>query len=158
MIRLIAAIDEKRGIAKDGYQPWHIPADEQYFKDQTCKFGARILMGRKTFEVMKHPLPARTNFVLSHNHQGESGIVSLTDLGAFLRSLADDIWIIGGAAVYEQTIAQADFLYLTLIESNFGCDQFFPDYEDEFELVDQSPTQYEAGLSYKYAIYRRRKN
>lgn len=153
MIRLIAAIDQKRGLAKDGYQPWHIPADEQYFKDQTRTFGANVLMGRKTFEVMKHPLPARINYVLSHTHLEDAGIVSVTDLGAFLNNVTEDIWVIGGAAIYEQTIAQADFLYMTHIESDFGCDQFFPDYKQEFELVDQSPPQHEAGLPYRYAIY-----
>jgi len=157
MIRLIAAIDQKRGIAKAGRQPWHIPADEQYFKDQTRKFGARLLMGRKTFNVMKHPLPDRTNYVLSHNRQSESGIVGVTDLDAFLQDLTEDIWVIGGAAVYQQTIARADLLYLTRIESDFGCDQFFPDYAEQFELVDQSPPQHEDGLVYTYAIYRRRR-
>lgn len=157
MIRLIAAIDQKRGVAKAGRQPWHIPADEQYFKDQTCKFGARLLMGRKTFDVMKHPLPNRTNYVLSHDHRAESGIVGITDLDAFLQDLTEDIWVIGGAAVYEQTIGRADFLYLTQIESDFGCDQFFPNYAEQFELVDQSPPQYENGLAYTYAIYRRRR-
>ena len=154
MIRLIAAIDQKRGIAKAGRQPWHIPADEQYFKDQTLKFGARLLMGRKTFDVMKHALPDRTNYVLSHNRQAESGIVGVTDLDVFLQDLTEDIWVIGGAAVYHQTIARADFLYLTHIESDFGCDQFFPDYAEQFELVDQSPPQHEDGLVHIYAIYR----
>ena len=157
MIRLIAAIDQKRGIAKAGRQPWHIPADEQYFKDQTRKFGGRLLMGRKTFDVIKHPLAARTNYVLSHSHQAESGTVAVTDLDDFLQDLNEDIWVIGGAAVYQQTIARADFLYLTQIESDFGCNQFFPDYAAQFELVDQSPPQYEDDLAYTYAIYRRRR-
>jgi dihydrofolate reductase len=156
MIRLIAAIDQKRGIAKNGRQPWRLPGDERYFKDQTARFGAKVLMGHTTFDVIRRPLPDRTNYVLSHDRLGSTGIVRVTDLDEFLQSSAEDIWVIGGAAVYEQTIRLADELYLTLIASDFGCDQFFPDYEQKFELVSQSPLQHEAGASYSYAIYRRR--
>lgn len=158
MIRLIAAIDQRRGIAKNGRQPWSLPNDERYFKDQTAKFGARLLMGRKTFDVIGHPLPDRTNYVLSHDKIEYSGVSGVTDVSMLLNQTSEDLWVIGGAAVYEQTIARADLLYLTLIEADFGCDQFFPEYEAQFELVDQSPPQHEAGLTYRYAIYRRHRN
>lgn len=157
MIRLIAAIDQQRGIAKNGRQPWSIPNDERYFRDQTVKFGARILMGRKTFDVISHPLANRTNYVLSHTHIEYPGVSGVIDLATFLQEASEDIWVIGGAAIYEQTIALADFLYLTLIEADFGCDQFFPTYGEQFELADQSPPQHEAGLTYRYTIYRRRR-
>lgn len=156
MVRLIAAIDQKRGIAKAGRQPWHIVADEQYFRQQTTKFGARVLMGRKTQVVIGRPLPLRTNYVLTHTRRNEPGIIEVVAVDALLRNGAEDIWVIGGAEVYNATIARADELYLTLIEFDFGCDQFFPLYSAQFELVSQGPTQTAAGLNYAHAIYRRR--
>ncbi len=155
MIRLIAAIDQARGIAKAGQQPWHIPADEQYFREQTTKFGARVLMGRKTYEVIGRVLPLRTNYVLTHSRRAGPGIIAVSDVDAFLHTESEDIWVIGGAEVYRQTIALADELYLTLVQSDFACDQFFPPYESQFELISKGPVQKEDGLGFVYAIYRR---
>lgn len=155
MIRLIAAIDQARGIAKAGRQPWHIPADEQYFREQTTKFGARVLMGRKTYEVIGRVLPLRTNYVLTHSRRIGPEIITVTDVDAFLQTESEDIWVIGGAEVYRQTIALADELYLTLVLSDFACDRFFPTYESQFELISKGLVQKEGGLSYVHVIYRR---
>ncbi len=56
MIRLIAALDNQLGIAKDGAVPWDIPDDRRFFREMTSSKGARVLMGSRTFEVIGHPL------------------------------------------------------------------------------------------------------
>ena len=156
MIRQIVAIDSKRGIAKNGVQPWKIPADERYFQDQTKTRGGVVLMGRKTYtDVIHHPLADRQNFVLSRNPGLHlDGVSIVTDLQAFFAQ-HQDVWVIGGAAVYAQTFDLAEELYITKIEADLACDQFYPEYEDSFELVSQSVPYSQNGYSYSFCVYKR---
>jgi dihydrofolate reductase len=155
MIRLIAAVDRKQGIAKGGLQPWKIPSDEQYFKEKTAQFGGNILMGSKTFEVIGHPLSGRRNFVLTKDDFDDKGVELVRDLDDFLKNFKEDIWVIGGASVFEQTFASADEVYLTNIEADFGCDQFFPDLADNFELSEKSDLHEENGFVFIYCVYKK---
>lgn len=152
MIRLIAAVDQKFGIAKNGVQPWKLPSDEQYFQQKTLEYGANILMGRKTFEVIGRPLPDRNNFVVSHENV-IAGVTVVHDIEEFLQSFAEDVWVIGGTSLYEQTLELADEIYLTHIAADFKCDQFFPAIADGFQLVSQSDMQQDNGLDFTYALY-----
>ena len=155
MIRLIAAVDQKMGIAKDGSQPWKLPSDEQYFQNQTLLHGGRVLMGRTTFAVIQKPLPRRQNFVLSHATEPIEGATIVHDLQAFLVE-HPDVWVIGGASVYQQTIELADELYITRIEADFDCDQFFPQIDPEiFQLKQRSEFHHENDLTFYYEIYAR---
>lgn len=153
MIRLIAAIDWKRGIAKAGVQPWKIPADEHYFSQMTQSNGGIVLMGQKTFDVIGHPLPERRNYVLTHQMKPGDGVIYVQDLDKFFNEQTEDIWVIGGASVFEQTIVVADELYLTQIEADFACDQFFPEYEHVFELKSQSDLHTDNGFLFSYKVY-----
>jgi dihydrofolate reductase len=157
MIRLIVAHDQKRGIAKHGIQPWYLPEDEQYFNKQTTSHGAKVLVGRRTLlEVIGHPLKDRQNFVVSREQQApQAGITFVSDLTAFLDKTKDDIWVIGGASVYEQTLSRADELYITSIEADFGCDQFFPAYDDSFTLTEKSDLHTQNGFIFSYQIYKK---
>jgi dihydrofolate reductase len=135
MIRLIVAIDRKRGIAKHGYQPWYIPDDEAYFIRQSKSYGGNVLVGGTTFRdsFKSKPLSERT---------------SLKD---------QDIWVVGGASVYTQVIdaGLADELYITHIDADFGCDQFFPEYESKFHLSSQNEPSEQNGFHFTYARYTR---
>ncbi len=153
MIRHIVAIDRKRGIAKDGVQPWKIPDDEQYFADMTKTHGANILVGSTTFRLLRQPLAGRQNFVLTSHAEPITGATVVNDLDKFLASLAEDVWIIGGARVYEQTLALADELYITTIDADFGCDTFYPEFEDDFSLQSRSEIKTQNNLRYTYDIY-----
>jgi dihydrofolate reductase len=114
MIRIIVATDSDGGIAKHGIQPWSIPDDEQYFQAQTLKFGGAILMGHKTYETIGSALPNRHNYVASRAPLHEANIEQVTDIANFLTHYKDgqDLWVIGGAAIYEQSLASADELYI----------------------------------------------
>jgi dihydrofolate reductase len=157
MNRLIVAVDRKLGLAKRGFQPWYIPDDEQYFTQQTKSYGGNVLIGRTTFETFKHgPLAGRKNYVLTHSQDPIEDVTLVHDLSKFLDDFQDqDVWIVGGAKVFEEVIklGKADELYITHIDADFGCDQFFPDYKNDFKLVEQSEPKEQNGFTFRYARY-----
>jgi dihydrofolate reductase len=152
MIRFIVAVDEKLGMAKNGRQPWHLPTDEQYFLQQTQKYGGVVLMGRTTYDVIGHPLKERRNIVLSRSLKYIEGVEVEKDLQNALR-VAPDIWVIGGAGIFAQSLQYADELYVTRIEADFECDQFFPEFEDQFDLTSKSTPHHENGVTFTFCAY-----
>jgi len=156
MIRLIAAIDRQRGLARHGILPWHIPEDEQYFTDKTKSLGGNVLTGATTYKITYHgPLADRQNFILTHDETPIEGVTLVHGLDEFLRGFTEDLWVAGGAKVFEQVIklGKADELYLTHIDADFGCDQLFPEYEEQFKLVEQSQPHEQNGFHFRYARY-----
>jgi dihydrofolate reductase len=157
MNRLIVAVDRKLGMAKKGFQPWSIPDDEQYFAEKTKSDGGIVLIGRTTFETFKNgPLAGRQNYVLTHSTDPIEGVTLVHDLDKFLDDFHDkDVWVVGGAAVFEgvMKLGKADELYVTHIDADFGCDQFFPSYETGFKLIDKTDSKEQNGFTYTYARY-----
>ncbi|TDB50315.1 MULTISPECIES: dihydrofolate reductase [Bacillaceae] len=127
MISLIVAMDNNRLIGKENDLPWRLPADLQYFKQTTT--GHTIVMGRKTFESIGKPLPNRRNVILTGNkdyhHEGVKVIHSVDDLISLEEE--SELFVIGGATVYEQTMNVATRLYVTHIEEAFEGDTYFPE-------------------------------
>ena len=139
---LIAAIDKDGGIGKDGYMPWHYPADLKLFMNLTM--GNTIVMGRKTFDGMldrqKAPLKGRQNIVVTSaadeyrsrfaDKYPASELGFTTDLNCRDVELAQDIKIFycGGANLYQQVlnIVDLDIIYLSRLEEGYDCDTFFP--------------------------------
>jgi dihydrofolate reductase len=126
-INLIVAVDEKNGIGKDNQLPWHLPADLLHFKKLTTGFP--IIMGRKTFDSIGKALPNRRNIVISRQQNLEIPGAEVT--GSLQEALdlcknENDIFIIGGAQIFEQALPLADSIYLTVIQHNFDADTFFP--------------------------------
>jgi dihydrofolate reductase len=158
MIRLIAALDRERGIGKHGCQPWNLPDDEAYFSRCTTSLGGNILVGSTTYKLFHGPLTGRINYVLTSNKKPLAGAKTVHDLDRFLQDFADkDLWVIGGAEVYQQVIdtGLADELYLTHIDADFGCNRFFPSYDDDFTLIERTDTEEQNGFHFRYATYRR---
>jgi len=161
MIRLIAAIDRRRGIAKHGFLPWYIPEDEQYFTTQTKTHGGNVLTGGVTFRntYKGRPLKDRQNFILTHDTAPIEGVTLVHDLQKFLADFTGkDLWVAGGAGVFEEIMnaGAADELYLTHIDADFRCDQFFPEYQENFELAEQSDAHEQNGFHFRYARYIKR--
>ena len=130
-ISMIAAIDEKRGIGKNGQIPWHISEDLKRVKRLTT--GHTIILGRKTFESIGHPLPNRTNIILtrnlSYNSMGSPIATSLDEAIQMAKSAGEsEVFIFGGGDIFNQGIHFADELYLTIVKGDFNADTFFPDY------------------------------
>ena len=121
MIRQIAAIDSRRGIATDSGIPWKLPGDTAYFHEKTAK--GLILMGFATYSEFAAPLHGKENFVLSTRHgalrMGFRAVASLDELHA--AHPEEDIWVIGGASVYAETIAEATELLLTQVAAISGA-------------------------------------
>lgn len=158
MNRLIVAVDRKLGLAKQGFQPWYIPNDEQYFTDQTKKYGGHVLYGSRTYELslLRKPLVERQNYMLTRDKTPVEGLEVVNDLAKFLNDFHDrDLWVIGGANVFAQVMqaGKADELYITHIEADFGCNQFFPEYEQAFKLAEKSDLHEENGFIFSYAKY-----
>lgn len=130
LISLIAAMANNRVIGKDNQMPWHLPADLGHFKAVTL--GKPIIMGRKTYESIGRPLPGRKNIVLSRDGnckiEGCECVTSLEE-ALSLVSGVNEVMIIGGGYLYEQTLTQANRLYLTFIDLNVDGDTHFPEYE-----------------------------
>lgn len=130
-LSMIAAMGKNRVIGKDNDMPWHLPADLQHFKKTTL--GSPIIMGRKTYDSIGRPLPGRLNIILSRNTrleiEGCSVVNSLEDaIDLAEKTDASEIFITGGAHLYDKFLENADRLYLTLIDEKFDGDTYFPDY------------------------------
>jgi len=137
-ISLIAVIAENNALGKDNKLLWHLPEDLQKFKRLT--FNHPIIMGRKTFESIGRSLPGRLNIVISRdkNYKVKSGLV-FNDLGKAIlfaqKKDKQEVFIIGGGQIYQQSIKLADKLYLTLVKGKPQADTFFPDYSDFKKVV-----------------------
>lgn len=145
-ISAIAAMSENRVIGDHNKLPWYLPADLKHFKTLTS--GRCILMGRKTFESIGKPLPNRTNIVITRNAKFQApGCLVVTSLDeAMTCSEAmenKEIFIIGGAEVYQQLMPQIECIYLTIVHETFSGDAFFPELSSS-EWKEVEKTNYEA--------------
>lgn len=128
MITLIVAMGKNREIGKENQLLWHLPKDLKHFKELTS--GHPIIMGRKTYESIGKPLPNRTNIVISRkNDWFEEGILivgSIKEAVKFAKKIDEEVFVIGGGNIYEQTIDLADKLEVTLVDAVLDADTFFP--------------------------------
>jgi dihydrofolate reductase len=135
--KAIAAMALNRVIGAGNQIPWHLPEDFKWFKKTTT--GQVIVMGRKTFEAIGKPLPNRTTLVLTHSTHPIPGVRIVSDLSridpADPALAGREIFICGGAQVYEQALPLCSDLYLTLVKRLVEGDTFFPPFEDQFVQV-----------------------
>lgn len=126
-----------RVIGRQNSLPWRLPADMRRFRELTT--GHPVLMGRKTFESLGRPLPNRTNIVLTSDrtYTGQGCVTAhsldqaVSIAARLLTSDLPEIFVIGGENLYRQTLARADRLYLTLIETQIDGDAWFPEFAQE---------------------------
>lgn len=145
-----------RLIGRNNALPWHLPADLKRFKALTT--GHPVVMGRKTYESIGKPLPGRRNLVISRNAgYSAPGCEVIHSLDAALAACrgATEIFIIGGAELYRESLARADRLELTEIRAEFEGDATFP----EFSLAQWRETgreihSEEAGVPFRYDFVR----
>jgi dihydrofolate reductase len=137
MISLIVATGENNVIGKDNALIWHLPADMKFFKEKTT--GHCIITGRKNYESIPEkfrPLPNRTNIVITRQNDyhapGAVVVHSLEDAIEKAKACGEDeIFIIGGAEIFRQSLRYADRIYLTEIHHAFEGDVFFPEINRE---------------------------
>ncbi|EPX65034.1 Dihydrofolate reductase [Cystobacter fuscus DSM 2262] len=123
----IVAMASNRCIGRDNTLPWRLPADLQRFKRLTL--GHTLLMGRKTYESIGRPLPGRTMLVVTRQQgwapEGIEVAHSLEE--ALARARGDEVFLAGGAQLYEQAMDRVRRLYLTRIDREYEGDTFFPE-------------------------------
>lgn len=128
MITIVVAMGLKNEIGADNQLLWHLPEDLKHFKEITS--GHPIIMGRKTYESIGRPLPNRTNIVVSRKKDWfEEGVLivgSLKEALKFAKKIDENIFVIGGGNIYEQTIDLADKLEVTLVQTEMKAEIFFP--------------------------------
>lgn len=136
-INIIAAVAQNLAIGHENKLIYWLPNDLKRFKQLTT--GHTIIMGRKTFDSLpKGALPNRRNIVISRTVTELPGCDVYGSLQEALAhcSADEDIYIIGGASVYEQALAIADRLCLTEIDDTPAeADVFFPRFGQEWHVV-----------------------
>jgi dihydrofolate reductase len=141
--KAIAAMSLNRVIGAGNRIPWHLPEDFKWFKQMTT--GQVIVMGRKTFESIGRPLPNRTTIVLSRSAAHIPGVRTVSDLRQIDRTdptlAGREVFICGGAQIYQQALPLCSDLYLTLVQRNVEGDTLFPPFEDHFHLVEEVLTR-----------------
>ena len=139
MITLIAAAAENNALGKNNDLIWHLPDDFKRFKAITS--GHYIIMGRKTFESFPKPLPNRTHVIITRqkNYNPENCIVvNSLEKAIEICPKDEDVFVIGGGEIYQQSIAIADKIELTRVHSTFEADTFFPEIDNTiWELVQE---------------------
>jgi len=131
-------MSENGVIGRDGQVPWHLPDDMKHFKSLTT--GHTVIMGRRTFESLKRPLPNRRNVVITTQpNYAPDGATVVHGLAQAL-TLAerdDEVFVAGGADIYRLALPHANRMYLTIVHAEVSGDTFFPDIEwDEWSLID----------------------
>lgn len=157
-LALIWAMDRNRCIGHDGGLPWHYPEDLKFFKETTLDHV--IIMGRRTWESFKKPLPRRTHVVLSSSAdfhaQGAQVFANLGDALDYAWFRDHKPYVIGGAKVYEAALPLATELLVTHIDKNFAGDTYFPRYDEElWQEVGSVPGE---TPELRFARYRPRKD
>lgn len=161
-MNLIAVVDEKWGIAKDGGLLIHLPNELKYFKSKTLN--KIVVMGRETLESLPggKPLPDRRNIVLSRNPSYNPPCEVCNSMGALFKLLEsenmEDVFIAGGENVYRQFAPYCNRYFITKLQKDFGADMFLNnlDLSDELKLVWQSETNTEKGINYVFTEYIKR--
>ena len=163
MIITILCVDKAWGIGKRNGLLFSLPKDMKFFRDTTLNHV--VAMGENTLLSFPNskPLKNRHHIVLSqdesHNYEG---VENVHDFDEFLRLIAEhsnngeDVYIIGGASVYRQTLPFVDKVLLTKVDAIGGAELFFPNLDNDnyFELVEQSEDIEDNGYTIRFCTYK----
>lgn len=168
IISLIAALAENRVIGKGNRIPWHIKDDLIHFKQLTLHH--TVIMGRTTFESLMtyykksgRPLPERRHIIVSRDpkytvdtpecfvaHSVDEALRQAVEKERKAVGQGGEVFVSGGASIFEQTIGKANRLHLTLVHSQFEGDTFFPDYSRFTKVIGKEDKKTEDGLAYTF--------
>jgi dihydrofolate reductase len=164
IISLIAAMAQNRVIGKNNDLPWKLPDDMKFFM-QTTK-DHYVIMGRKNYDSLHEkfkPLPNRTNIVVTRqkNFQAPGCIVVNSVEGGIAiarQNQEQEVFIIGGAEIYNLALPEAHLIYLTEIHAHVDGDTYFPEF-DKKEWKEASRVPHAADerhlFSFDFVIYKR---
>lgn len=155
MFSLIAAVGKNNALGKDNDLIFHIKEDLKFFRETTKNH--KIVMGSKTWVSLPGKLKDRENIVVSHNDVPEADL-TIKDLEKFIRNnqeTPEEIFIIGGATIYEQFLPYAKNIYLTEINSSPEADVYFPKFDKKKYHRKLLQSGEQDGLGYKVYKYQK---
>jgi dihydrofolate reductase len=129
-LSLIVAMSRNRTIGAHGKIPWHLPGELKLFKELTM--GHHIIMGRKTWESIGRLLPGRTTVIVTRQRgYGVPGAIVAHSLREAIAACRGDkeIFVIGGAEIFQEALPLADRVYLTTVEADVPGDTFMPEFD-----------------------------
>ena len=157
MIALIVAKSKNNVIGKDGKIPWDIKGEQKQFKELTE--GNVVIMGRRTYEEIGHPLPNRLNIVISrYNYYQAENLITAPSLEEALKLVKGrDIFIAGGTRLFAEALPLVDKMYITEVDTVIEKgNTFFPEF-DESEFTKEEGTLQGEDIKYKRLVYTRKK-
>jgi len=159
MLSLCVAMTSNRLIGQNNHLPWHLPADLKHFRAITM--GKPIIMGRKTYDSIGHPLPGRLNVVLTYQHNltlTNCHILHHLDEVLAFEKQYEESMVIGGATIYQMLLPYIQRMYITWVHAELEGDTYFPDYYPEQwqEIERQSySTDIKHAYSYSFVVLER---
>ena len=155
MIALIVAYAKNRVIGNKGCIPWTIKGEQRRFKELTT--GNVVIMGRRSFEEIGKALPNRTTIVVSTTKEftGENCYTAGSLEEAIQLAGNRDVFISGGARLYEEALPIVDKMYITEIDQVIDGDTFFPQFDDA-DFVKEINEKFEGEIPYTYVTYTRK--
>jgi dihydrofolate reductase len=161
MIISILNCDKKWGIGKRNGLLFNLPLDMKFFRETTK--GHVVCMGENTLLSFpgSKPLKNRTNIVLSqdptHNYEGVVNVHTFEEFLSMIKKYSenDDVFVIGGASIYRQTLPYVDEVLLTKVNKDGGAEVFFPNLDEmpEFECVDEGEPLLDGDIEIRFTKY-----
>ncbi len=161
-LSIIVAVAQNGAIGKNNDLLWHLSGDLKRFKQLTT--GHPVVMGRKTWDSLpKKPLPGRQNIVMTNNPdfaaEGATVVRSINELFDVLKGCDEEVFVMGGAAIYTALLPFCNRLYITRVYRDFDADVYFPTVDmSEFTLVKLGEPMFDeaSGLDFAYEEYDRK--
>lgn len=155
MIALVVAYAKNRVIGKDGRIPWNIEGEKKRFKRLTVNHV--VIMGRKTYEEIGRPLPDRRTIVISKtkNFTSDNCQTAKSLQEAIALAGDDDIYISGGAGIYEESLPLVEKMYITEIDADVEGDTFFPEFEEDL-FAKEIERKVDGDIPYVFLTYTRK--
>lgn len=162
-MNIIVAVDKNWAIGYKNKLLNSIPEDMKFFRETTT--GKIVVMGRKTLESFPNsrPLKNRTNVVITRQKDfkvpGAVVLHSVEEALEYLKDFnSDDIYVIGGASIYEQMLPHCDVAHVTLMNYAYEADTWFPNLDEmpEFVVAADSEEKTYFDLEYCFKMYVRK--
>lgn len=155
MIALIVAFAKNQVIGNNGCIPWKIKGEQKRFRELTT--GNVVIMGRHSYEEIGRPLPNRTTIVVSRTQNfDDENCMTAGSLAEAIEMAGDkNIYISGGARLYEEVLPLVEKMYITEIDLEVEGDTYFPEFDKE-QFVKTIDEEFEGEIPYKYVTYTRK--
>ena len=159
MVGLIVAYAHNRVIGNKGMIPWRIKGEQRRFKELTT--GNVVIMGRRSYDEIGHPLPNRFTIVVSSSAKYEfencTTVSSVAEAIEYAKKNrpGENIYLSGGAGIYKEGLPLAEKLFITEVDLDVEGDTFFPEFDKDLyvKTVDEVV---EGEIPYSYVTYTRK--